>query len=121
MAQGELDITALADGLDAPKRFLLPCRLSAMGREYCRRWFVNNPKHPEQDQYALVVAETEDEAPQVGTSPIRVRACDGRPVGVPGHGRRPPVPRGAAGQAGSWFPRLALAQENVLTYGYLEV
>jgi hypothetical protein len=49
MAQGELDITALADGLDAPKRFLLPCRLSAMGREYCRRWFVNNPKHPEQD------------------------------------------------------------------------
>jgi hypothetical protein len=62
MAQGELDITALADGLDAPKRFLLPCRLSAMGREYCRRWFVNNPKHPEQDEYALVVAETEDEA-----------------------------------------------------------
>jgi hypothetical protein len=59
----DLDISALCEDAKAPsRRYWLPVMVTGLGREYAKRWFTDKRKEGNDFPFALVVAETEDEA-----------------------------------------------------------
>ena len=59
----DLDISALCEVDEAPsRRYWLPVMVTGLGREYAKRWFADKRKPDTAWPFALVVAETEDEA-----------------------------------------------------------
>ena len=59
----DLDISALSEVDEAPlRRYWLPVMVTGLGREYAKRWFADRRKPDTVWPFALVVAESEDEA-----------------------------------------------------------